>query len=128
GEFFTNANAQFNSQPDLKFDYLLSSLNKNLRSNNLVHYNYLNLIDILDIAELCPNSFYLNDTLLIKRSAKLLMFGKDKIQKVSLPDLDKALLLLSGYIHNLYGNYILHLALGKWGKEKIWNKKISFRK
>lgn len=127
-EFFANANTQFNSQPDLKFNYLLSSLNKNLRSNNLVHYNYLNLIDFLDITELSPNSFYLNDSSFVKRSAKLLMLGKNKIQKVSLPDLDKALLLLSGYIHDQYGNYILHSALGKWGKERIWNKKVSFKK
>lgn len=52
----------------------------------------------------------------------MILLGKGKRPKVSLLDLDKTLLLLSGYIHNQYGIYI-HLALGKWERKRYGIKK-----
>lgn len=115
--FFANANTQFNSQPDLKFNYLLSSLNKNLRSNNLVYYNYLNLIDFLDITELSPNSFYLNDSSFVKRSAKLLMLGKNKTQKVSTRFGQSIALVVGVYSRSIWKLYS-SFGFGKMGERK----------
>lgn len=114
--------------PITAFDFLFQSMCENVTRNKIIFFNYLSYIGTMGMAKINPGSFYLSETSLVKRGARLLLLGTNKNQKPPLNEVDEIMISLSNSLKHPLGIFILHQTLSQWSKEKFWNKRKSFRR
>jgi|GEM_PF-7048314 len=112
----------------ITFDQLYQSMKKNVSFHNLIIFDFLSLLENIGISTTAPENLYLNEILLSKKTAKLLVYGEIKNQKISVWDLNECMVSLAQHLDLPFSFKILQTALMKFGVDKYWSKNQNYRR
>jgi len=110
------------------FDQLYQSMNRSIACDKFITFDFIALLENIGISKITPTNLYLNEIMLPKKAAKLIVYGEKKLQRVSLLELNEIMISLVNHLDLPFGFKVIQAVLVKLGADKYWSKGQNFRK